>query len=174
MWNLSVHNTQLPFDSVRGLDKSELEICLRSPVSRKRDQKLPLGLFVLFLLPPTVQLEDVPQHNTQIPVQQRVQNLLVLVLLCSWDSSGSSSTVGNSDSKDYSSSSFPVSTSARHSPTDLMSSPTGTASRFRVVFGLTSALLCHTRFPTLDSPSQNTARHHSHCGFSSDFTSRFR
>ena len=49
--------------------------------------------------------------------------------------------------------------------TDSMSSPMGTASRFRVVIGLTSALLCHTRFPTVDSLSQNTARHLSHCEF---------
>ena len=40
-----------------------------------------------------------------------------------------------------------------------------TASRFRVVVGLTSALLCHTRFPTVDSPSQDTARRRSHCRF---------
>ena len=63
------------------------------------------------------------------------------------------STVGISDSKP-SSSSCPVATSARDSPTGSMSSPVGTASRFRVVIVLTSALLCHTRFPTVDSPSQ--------------------
>ena len=63
------------------------------------------------------------------------------------------------------SSSFPVSTSTRDSPTDSMSSPMGAASRFRTTVGLTSALLGHTRFPTVDSPTQNTARHRSHCGF---------
>ena len=57
-----------------------------------------------------------------------------------------------------SSSSYPVSTSARDSPTGSMSSPMGTASRFRVVVGLTSALLCHTRFPTVDPLHQNAAR----------------
>ena len=41
----------------------------------------------------------------------------------------------------------------------------GTASRFRVVVELTSALLCHTHFPTVDSLSRNTARHLSHCAF---------
>ena len=37
----------------------------------------------------------------------------------------------------------------RDPSTGSMSSPMGTASRFRVVVGLTSALLCHTRFPTV-------------------------
>ena len=74
------------------------------------------------------------------------------------------STVGIADFSS-SSSSCPVSTSARDSPTGSMSSPMGTATRFRVVVGFTNALLCHTRFPTVDSLSQNTARHLSHCGF---------
>ena len=62
--------------------------------------------------------------------------------------------------KDFSSSSssIPVSTSARDSPAGSMSSPMGTASRFRVVVGLTSDALCQTRFPTVDSLSQNSAR----------------
>ena len=50
-------------------------------------------------------------------------------------------------------------------PTGSMSSPMGTAPRFRVVVGLTSDALCQTRFPTVDSLSQNYARHLSHCGF---------
>ena len=49
-----------------------------------------------------------------------------------------------------SSSSFPISTSARDSPIGSVSSPVGAASRFRVFVGPTSALLCHTRFPTAD------------------------
>ena len=64
MWDLSVHNTSLPFDHTCVLDKPELEMCLYFPVSEKHDQKLPMmALFVLFLLPPAVQLEDVSQHN---------------------------------------------------------------------------------------------------------------
>ena len=74
------------------------------------------------------------------------------------------STAGISDSKD-SSSSFPVSTLARDSHTGSMSSPMGAASRIRVVVGLTSALLCHTRFPTVDSLSQNAVRSLSRCRF---------
>ena len=89
MWDLSVHNTSLPFDHRHDLDKLGLEICLRSPVSRKRNQKPPLGLFVLFLRPPTVQLEDVSQHHELRHKQhtnsckQRVHNLHVLILLYS-------------------------------------------------------------------------------------------
>ena len=41
----------------------------------------------------------------------------------------------------------------------------GTVSRFTVVVGLTSDTLCHTRFPTFQFLSQNSARHLSHCGF---------
>ena len=94
MWDFSVRNKSLPFDSVCGLDKSELELWLHSPVSRNRTQKLPLGLFVLFLSP-TVQLEVVSQHHELRHKQhtnsckQHVHNFHVLVLLCSWDSSGS-------------------------------------------------------------------------------------
>ena len=53
-----------------------------------------VALFVLFLLPPTVQLEDVSQHSdfwqTQHPnsCKQHVHHLRVLVLLYSWVSSG--------------------------------------------------------------------------------------
>ena len=110
MWDFSVRNKSLPFDSVCGLDKSELELWLHSPVSRNRTQKLPLGLFVLFLSP-TVQLEVVSQHHELRHKQhtnsckQHVHNFHVLVLLCSWDSSGSFQ-LGISASKD-SSSSFP-------------------------------------------------------------------
>ena len=68
-------------------------------------------------------------------------------------------------SKGSSSSSFPISTSARDSPTGSMSSPIGATSRFRVFVGLTSALLCHHRFPTADSSSRNNARHRSHGWF---------
>ena len=61
----SLHDA-CPPGSVRGLDKSELEleICLRSPVSRNRNQKLPMmALFVPFLLLLTVQIEDVSQND---------------------------------------------------------------------------------------------------------------
>ena len=79
------------------------------------------------------------------------------------------STVGISSSKDSSSSSssssLPVSTSARDSSTGSMSSPMGTASRFRAFVGHTSDALCHTGFPTVDSLSQNSDMHLSHCGF---------
>ena len=34
----------------------------------------------------------------------------------------------------------------------------GTASWFRVVLGLMNSPLCYTRFPTVDSPFQDTAR----------------
>ena len=49
LWDLSVHNTSLPCDSVRGLDKSEMVMCLRSPVSRNRNQKLPCSFSFFFL-----------------------------------------------------------------------------------------------------------------------------
>ena len=45
------------------LDKSELEMCLHSLVSRNRNKKLTLRLFFLFLLSPTVQFDVVSQHH---------------------------------------------------------------------------------------------------------------
>ena len=44
-----------------------------------------------------------------------------------------------------------------------MSSAMGATFRFRVFVGLTSALLCHPRFPTADSSSQDNGQHRSHC-----------
>ena len=41
-----------------------------------------------------------------------------------------------------------------------MSSPIGATSRFRIFVGLTSALLCHLRFPTADSSSSDPHRSH--------------
>ena len=41
--------------------------------------------------------------------------------------------------------------------------PMGATSRFRVFVGLTSALLCHPRFPTAESSSQDSDQHRSHC-----------
>ena len=44
-----------------------------------------------------------------------------------------------------------------------MSSQIVATSRFRVFVGLTSALLCHPRFPTADCSSQDNDQHRSHC-----------
>ena len=101
------------------------------------------------------------QHTNSC--KQHVLNLHVPVSLCSWDSSDSFLLWEFSASKGSSSSSFPISTSARDSPTGSMSSPIGATSRFRVFVGLTSALLCHPSFPTADCSSQDTDQHHSHC-----------
>ena len=60
-------------------------------MSRKHHQKLPMmALFVLSLLPSTIQLEDPLKHrqHTNFCIQH-VCNLLVLVVLFSGDSSGS-------------------------------------------------------------------------------------
>ena len=57
------------------------------------------------------------------------------------------------------------SSSTRDSSTGSMSSPIGATFRFRVLVGLTSALLCHLRFPSADNSSQTNARHRSHCWF---------
>ena len=46
--DLSVHNTSLPFDHTCCLDKSELETCLRFPVSTNRSRKQQSELFFLF------------------------------------------------------------------------------------------------------------------------------
>ena len=64
-------------------------------------------------------------------------------------------TLGISASKGSSSSSFPISTSARVSPIGSISPPIGATSQFRDFVELASELLCHTRFPT--------DQHRSHC-----------
>ena len=59
---------------------------------KKPQKKISLGSFVLFLLPPKVQLEVVSQHHELRHKQQTnsCKQHVVLVLLYSWDSSDSS------------------------------------------------------------------------------------
>ena len=61
-WDLSVHNMSLPFDHTCCLDKSELETCLRFPVSENRSRRLRSESFFLFPLLTTVQFDVVHQH----------------------------------------------------------------------------------------------------------------
>ena len=143
LWDLSVHNMSLPFDHTCCLDKSELGTCLHLPVSENRSRKLPSESF--FLFPSTSSIRCCPCFS-----------LLVGFF-------GFFLTLGIFASKGSSSSPFPISTSARDSPIGPMSSPIGATSRFRVFVGLTSSLLCHLRFPTADSSSQDNDQHRSHC-----------
>ena len=141
LWDLSVHNMSLPFDRTCCLDKSELETCLHFLVSENRSRKLRSEWFFLS------------------PLLRKVQSCFSLLV----GFFGFNVTLGISASKGSSSSSFPVSKSARDSPTGSMSSPIGPTSRPTVFVGLTSALLCHHRFPTADSSSQDSDQHRSHC-----------
>ena len=59
--DLSVHIMSLPFDHTCCLCKSELETCLRFPVSENRKRKLRSGSSFLFPLLPLVQLDVVSQ-----------------------------------------------------------------------------------------------------------------
>ena len=94
--DLSVHNMSLPFDHTCCLDKSELETCLRFPVSRNRYRKLRSESFFLFPLLPTVQFDVVHQHldlrhkQHTNSCRQHVLNLHVFVSLSSLDSLDSS------------------------------------------------------------------------------------
>ena len=116
------------------------------------------------------QLEVVSQHHELRHMQhtnsckQRIHNLNVIVLLHSWDSSGSFRLRESLLPRILL---LPFLFGHLHEilPLARCHHQWGTTSRFRVVIGFTSALLCHTRFPTVDSSPQNTARHHSHCGF---------
>ena len=97
LWDLSDHNTSLPFDNTCCLDKSELESCLHFPVSRNRSRKLRSETFFLSPLRPTVQFSVVHQHldlqhkQHTNSCRHHVLNLHVLVSLCSWGSSDSDS-----------------------------------------------------------------------------------
>ena len=102
-------------------------------------------------------MRHVKEHLTVCPLSSCSYSFLLMGFF------GFIPTVGISDSKDSSSSSFLVSTSVRDSSTGSRSSPIGAASRFRVFVGLTSALLCHHRFPTADSSSQDNDQHRSLC-----------
>ena len=62
--------------------------------------------------------------------------------------------LGTSAPNGTSSSSFPTSTSSARASIGSMSLPVGARSVFRVFVGLTSALLCHTRFLAAETCSQ--------------------
>ena len=166
LWVLSVHNMSLAFDHTCSLGKSELETCLHFPVSENSDRKLRSASSFLFLVVPIVQFDVVHQHldlrhkQHTNSCRQHVLNLHVLVSLCSLDSP---LTLGISASKASSSSSFPISDICTTFPIRSVSSPRCAASRFSVFVGLTSALLCHPRFPTAEISSQDNDQHRSHC-----------
>ena len=107
----------LPFDHACCLDKSELETCLRFPVSENPSRKQRSESFFLSPLLPTIQFDVVHQHLDHSHKQhtnswrQHVLNLHVLVSLCSLGSFGFILTLGISASKGSSSSSFTLSTS---------------------------------------------------------------
>ena len=61
--------------------------------------------------------------------------------------------------------SFPISTSARDSPTCSMSSPMGATSRFKIFVGLTNALLCHLLLTVLRKTMINNVHIVGLCGF---------
>ena len=92
LWDLSVHNTSLPFDHTCCLCKSELETCLRCIVSKNHNRKLRSESSFLFLLLPTVQFDVVHQHLDLRHKQhtnscgQHVLNLQVPISLCLLDS----------------------------------------------------------------------------------------
>ena len=116
-----------------------------------------LQRFILMLSPNTTTFDT---NSTPSPANSMSQIFSFLFFSTHGNSRVHIATVGISASKDASS--FPVSTSARDSSTGSMSSPMGATSRFRVFVGLTSALLCHPRFPTADCSSHDNARHRSH------------
>ena len=107
----------------------------------------------------TVQFEVVHQlHDLQHKqhtnfCKQHVQNLHVLVSLDLWNSWDFILDLGSSASDGSSSSSFSLTTSSRGASSGSMSSPIGRRSVFRVFVRLTSALLCHTRFPAAEKCS---------------------
>ena len=134
LWDLSVHNMSLPFDRTCCLDKSELETCLRFPASENRNRKLRSESSFLFPLLPIVQFDVVHQHldlrHTRHTNSCRHLHVSCFSLLVGFF--GFMLTLGISASQGSSSSSFPISTSVRDSPTGSMPSPIGAASRFRV------------------------------------------
>ena len=170
LWDLSVHNMSLPFDDTCCLCKSDIwkRVCVflrqKTLIERLRSESS-----FLFPLLPTVQFDVVhqhldlrhKQHTNSCRQHYPESSCSCFSLLVGFF--GFILTLGISASKGSSSSSFSISTSARDSPTGSMSSPSGATSRFRVSAGLTSALLCHHRFPTADSSLEDNDQHRSHC-----------
>ena len=171
LWDLSVHHFSPPFGYTCCFDKSELETCLCFPVSENPQSTTTTGVVLSLSYSSNNSVRCCPP--TPRPSTQATHQLLkttcpesscsVFYLLLGFF--GFILTLGMSASKNSSSSSFPISTYARDSPTGSMSSPIGATSRFRDFVGLTNALLYHLRFPTAGYSSQNNVRHRSHCVF---------
>ena len=65
LWDLSVHNMSIPFDRTCCLCKSELETCLRFPVSENRNRKLRSESSFLFPLSFNGSIRCSPRPSTQ-------------------------------------------------------------------------------------------------------------
>ena len=122
LWDLSVHNTELSFDSVRRLDESRSRTCLHFPVSIKRNQRMPMVIFsaFLFLLQRfilTMFLISTTSDTDCTPIPANSMSQICSFLCCfPHGFFRFVPTAGISGSRDSSSSSFPISTSARDSP----------------------------------------------------------
>ena len=77
LWDPSVHNMSLPFDHTSCLGKSELETCLRFPVSENRNRKLRSGVvsfsFLFFQLFPTPRPSTQAAHQLHLEIHQLVR-----------------------------------------------------------------------------------------------------
>ena len=159
LWDLSVNNMSLQFDHTHCLDTSEMEACLHLRVSNHHRRRQQWESFFLSPLHPTIQfdfvhqLHDLRQRQHTNFCKQHVRNHHVLVSLDSWDYGI------QSDSENFCFQGFfifivPISTSSRSASISSMSSPSRARSVVRGFVGLTSALLCHTRFPAAENCSQ--------------------
>ena len=154
--DLSVHNMSLPFDTP-AVSANQNWKCVCGFLSENRTIGVVLSLSSssnssIRCCPPTPRPSTEATHQLlqTACAESSCSCFSLLIGFC-----GFIPTLGISASKGSSTSSFPISTSARDFPTGSMSSPSGATSRFRVFVGLTSAQLCHLRFPTPDSSSQD-------------------
>ena len=147
-WEISVHNMSLPFDHTCCLDKSELETLSAFSRVRKPQSKATIGVALSLSSSSNSSIRCCPP--TPRPSTQAAHQLLQTACPESSCSCFSLLVGFFAASKGSSSSSFPISTSARDSLTGTMSSRMGATARPRVFVGLASALLCHPRFPSID------------------------
>ena len=140
LWDLSVHNTSLPFDHVCCVDESELEMCQENAIkSYHRCCSFSfffLQRFNLKLSPNTTSFDT---RSTPIP-----ENSMSTIFMFSFSPTHGIFRVHFNCRNFCFSGFFFVSCFdiCTRFPTGSMSSPMGATSRSRVV-GLKSALLCH-------------------------------
>ena len=159
LWDLSVNNMSLQFDHTHCLDKSEMEACLHFRVSNQHRRRQQWESFFVshftqrFNSILYTNFTTVDKSSTKTSVNS-TSRIIMFLFLSTRGILGIHSCSENFCFQGFFIFIVPISTSSRSASISSMSSPSRARSVVRGFVGLTSALLCHTRFLAAEKCSQ--------------------